>query len=160
MGTNTNKRIPVKWIRDKAKSAYEKNNSCFICDVETDLELHHLGSVTLLLEKWCKSRNIILRTDEDVLNIRDEFIEVHHKELYKDVYTLCNHHHTLLHSVFGKAPALHSVDKQRNWIEIQKSKKNDKVVITTPVSTFSCFYNNFESFSSLYEKKHESQKYN
>ena len=152
MAKNTNKRIPVKWIRDKAKGAYEKDNHCFVCGVETDLELHHLGSVTLLLEKWCKEKNIVLKTDEDVLEIRDEFIAHHHKELYKDVYTLCNPHHVLLHSVFGKAPALHSVDKQRNWLEIQKSKKTGIVTLKTELMTFSSLYSGFDGFSTLYKR--------
>jgi len=157
MGTNTNKRIPVKWIRDKAKSAYQKQDQCFVCGVENDLELHHLGSVTLLLERWCRDRGLVLRTDDDVLNIRDEFIENHQTELYKDVYTLCNHHHVLLHSVFGKAPPLSSVAKQRNWIEIQKNKKTDKIVLNSNILTFSSFYGNFESFKPLYEKTNENK---
>lgn len=152
MAKNTNKRIPVKWIRDKAKGAYEKDNHCFVCNTETDLELHHLGSITLLLEKWCNEKNIVLKTDEDVLEIRDEFIADHHKELYKDVYTLCNPHHVLLHSVFGKAPALHSVEKQRNWLEIQKSKKTGIVTLKTELMTFSSLYSGFDGFSALYKR--------
>lgn len=152
MAKNTNKRIPVKWIRDKAKGAYEKGDYCFVCNTETDLELHHLGSITLLLEKWCKDKNIILKTDEDVLEIRDEFIANHNQELYKDVYTLCNPHHVLLHSVFGKAPALHSVEKQRNWLEIQKSKKTGIVTLRTELMTFSSLYSGFDGFSALYKR--------
>jgi len=31
MSVNTNKRIAVKHVRDRAKSAYEKKDECFIC---------------------------------------------------------------------------------------------------------------------------------
>ena len=153
MAKNTNKRIPVKWIRDRAKKAYEKDSQCFVCGTESDLELHHLSSVTLLLEKWCKERNIVLNTDEDVLEVRDEFISDHQTELYKDVYTLCNHHHVLLHGVFGKAPQLNSASKQRTWLELQKTKKNGIVTNVVTLGTFSGLYSGFEGFQQLYERK-------
>ena len=117
-----NKRIPVKWIRDKAKSAYTKATECCICGTTEKLELHHLGSITLLLAKWVKEKGYDISTDEGVLAIRDEFIECHRKEIYDHVVTLCNKHHIKLHNVYGKAPALASVEKQARWIEIQKSK--------------------------------------
>lgn len=122
MAKNTNKRIPVKWIRDRAKSAYEKKETCYICGTTQDLELHHTHSITLLLERWIEKTGRDFSTDESTLENRDEFIEHHHKEIYEDVYTLCNHHHVALHSVYGKAPGLHTTQKQSNWIETQKAK--------------------------------------
>jgi hypothetical protein len=142
LAKNTSKRIPVKWIRDKAKSAYEKQEHCWICNTEKDLELHHLGSITLLLENWVVKTGVDISTDEAVVAMRDEFIEAHYKEIYKDVYTLCNRHHVALHSVFGKAPALNTVDRQRSWIEIQKTKalnKEDSVKKVFVVGNFSPF---------------------
>ena len=56
MAKNTNKRIPVKWVRDRAKAAYEKKTQCCVCGSATDLELHHLHSVTILLDKWSEAR--------------------------------------------------------------------------------------------------------
>lgn len=135
MAKNTNKRIPVKWVRDKAKSAYTKQDSCFICKTETDLELHHLASITLLLENWARSKSYDISTDDGILSVRDEFIESHRAEIYDDVYTLCNKHHVALHSVFGKAPALNSADRQRTWIEIQKQKAMSKTD-ETPVAQY------------------------
>ena len=143
MAKNTNKRIPVKWIRDGAKSAYEKQNVCYICGSENDLELHHTHSITLLLESWAKTGGHSLETDEEVLQIREEFIETHNKEIYEDVYTLCNHHHVMLHSVYGKAPPLSTAPKQNNWIEKQKQKLlGGEVVQKGPhqLSPFSEFY--------------------
>lgn len=122
MASNTNKRIPVKHIRDRAKSAYEKDNKCHICGSTTDLELHHTNSITLLLDKWVKETGNDISTDEAVLKIRDEFIEAHHTEIYVEVFTLCNNHHVKLHSVYGKAPPLSTAAKQVRWIEKQKAK--------------------------------------
>lgn len=123
MAKNTgNNRIPVKWVRDKAKSAYEKKSECHICGTTEDLELHHTRSITTLLENWAKANNYDISTDEGILAVRDEFIAQHHKEIYEDVFTLCNKHHVMLHGVYGKKPALHTADKQVRWIEIQKNK--------------------------------------
>ena len=145
MAKNTRNRIPVKWIRDGAKSAYEKKDYCYICNTSEDLELHHTHSITLLLERWVKATGHDVSTDEAVLAIRDEFIQTHHKEMYDDVFTLCAKHHIGLHGVYGKAPALNSAQKQSDWIEKQREKLTnsdspDKPVSKVLVSRFSEFY--------------------
>lgn len=122
MAKNTNKRIPVKWIRDRAKSAYQKQDSCFVCGTASDLELHHTHSITLLLERWIATTGRDFSTDDAVLSNRDEFIEHHHSEIYDQVYTLCNRHHVALHGVYGKAPGLNTAQKQKTWLENQKTK--------------------------------------
>jgi 5-methylcytosine-specific restriction endonuclease McrA len=122
MANNTKNRIPIKWIRDKAKSAYEKKDCCYICDTDKDLELHHTHSLTLLLERWIEKTGRDFSSDEAVLENREEFIEHHHKEIYDDVYTLCVKHHVALHGVYGKAPPLSTAQKQGAWIETQKAK--------------------------------------
>lgn len=122
MAANTRKRIPVKWIRDKAKAAYIKTDRCYICETRAELELHHLNSITLLFVKWCELCGHCIDTDEDVLAIRDEFIAAHHDELYGQVYTLCNEHHKALHAIYGKSPAFGSAPKQKRWIDIQREK--------------------------------------
>ncbi len=129
MAKNTGmKRIPVKWIRDRAKSAYEKQDHCYICGTSEDLELHHLSSITLLLEKWVAVKNYDISTDEGIIAVRDEFIADHRKEVYDDVYTLCNKHHVALHGVYGKSPALGTAMKQERWINIQKDKLSGNYV--------------------------------
>jgi len=122
MAKNTNKRIPVKWVRDRAKAAYEKQDHCCICDTQADLELHHLHSVTILLERWAERKGYDISTDDGILAVRDEFIAEHHDELYEQVYTLCNPHHVALHGVYGKAPKPGSEPKQARWIGIQREK--------------------------------------
>ena len=122
MAKNTNNRIPLKWVRDKAKAAYEKKDRCFICSGSQDLELHHLHSVTILLDKWAEAKGYDISTDAGILAVRDEFIQEHNTELYDQVYTLCNHHHVALHGVYGKAPKPGSEAKQARWIGIQRDK--------------------------------------
>jgi protein-tyrosine-phosphatase len=122
MAVNTNKRIPVKWIRDKAKSAYVKQSHCYICSAQVELELHHLHSITHLLEVWSRKHSIDISTDEAILAVRDDFIQEHHVEIYDLVFTLCNRHHVQLHSIYGKSPSPSSVEKQRRWIELQREK--------------------------------------
>lgn len=123
MAKNTdNKRIAVKWIRDKAKRAYEKADHCFVCGTHQDLELHHLYSITWLLETWAEKNHYDISTDAGILAVRDEFIEQHNVELYDLVYTLCNPHHVRLHQVYGKSPSPLSVPKQKTWLEYQKAQ--------------------------------------
>lgn len=127
MAKNTdNKRIAVKWIRDKAKAAYDKKDSCCICGTGIDLELHHFNSITILLENWANAKRYDISTDEGILAVRDEFIAEHHDELYEQVRTLCNKHHVALHRVFGKAPPPNSGSKQERWVGIQKDKFEGK----------------------------------
>lgn len=118
----TNKRDCIKWIRDKAKSAYQKQDHCHICGSTESLELHHFSSLTNLLEKWAKTKGYDISTDDGVVAIRDEFIAEHHNEIYKEVVTLCKKHHLLLHSVYGGKPALATAPKQARWVEKQKDK--------------------------------------
>lgn len=143
MAKNTgNNRIPVKWVRDKAKAAYDKKDTCYICGTGVDLELHHLRSVTILLDMWAQVKGYDISTDDGILAVRDQFIAEHHKEIYLDVFTLCNRHHVKLHSIYGKKPALHTADKQARWIELQKTKNDSgeiSVVTNIGHSLFSQF---------------------
>jgi hypothetical protein len=82
-----------------------------------------------LLNKWAKENGYSLDTDEQVIDIRDDFIEMHHKEIYEDVFTLCLKHHRTLHSVYGKSPSLSTSDKQASWIQRQKDKHNGIIAI-------------------------------
>jgi hypothetical protein len=141
MAKNTNKRIPVKHVRDKAKSAYTKQDHCYICNTSNDLELHHLHSVTLLLERWAQKMQYDISTDEGILAVRDEFIDSHRVELYEQVYTLCNPHHVALHGVYGKTPQPGSESKQQRWIEIQRDKV--KLGGTSTKQTHGGFFSEF-----------------
>jgi hypothetical protein len=142
MAINTNKRLAIKWVRDLAKSAYEKKNSCYICGTEHELELHHFHSLTLMFDKWARQHSYDITTDEGVLAVREQFIDEHTVELYDKVRTLCNRHHVLLHKIYGKAPALGTEAAQERWVEIQKSKHEtgeSKIPDTSQGSFFSAF---------------------
>ena len=122
--TGARKRDPIKWVRDGAKAAYIKQPHCFICGSTDALELHHTHGLTNLFEKWVKENNISIESDEDVIEVRDDFINQHHGEIYTEVYTLCLKHHQLLHSIYGKSPELHTAKKQSVWIQKQRDKFN------------------------------------
>lgn len=116
MAVNTNKRIPIKHIRDKAKARYPAKVSCAICDTTEELELHHYTSLSNLLDRWQKETGIPLNTDEEVLAVRDRFIAEHDYELYTAVACLCVEHHRALHKVYGKSPLLSTATKQEQWV--------------------------------------------
>ena len=139
MAKNTNNRIPVKWIRDKAKAAYEKQGNCYVCGTTQDLELHHLHSITILLNRWADRKGYDISTDDGILAVREEFIAEHRIELYDLVYTLCNKHHVALHGVYGKAPAFGSEERQKNWIEKQKAKAEGRAPAQDSLSLFGKF---------------------
>ena len=48
------KRDVVKYVRDKAKSKYEKGTSCQICAETEQLDFHHFYSLTPLLNQWLR----------------------------------------------------------------------------------------------------------
>lgn len=122
VNTNTNKRLAIKHVRDRAKSAYEKQDVCHICGSSEELELHHTHSLSVLFDNWARKKGYDISTDSGVIDVRDEFIDSHHSEIYVEVFTLCNKHHVALHRIFGKAPPLSTAEKQSRWIEKQKAK--------------------------------------
>ena len=119
------KRDPVKYIRDRAKSKYEKGDSCEICDATQQLDFHHFYSLSPLLKSWLKEKQKIRPehyTDEYIIIWRDEFIEEKWAELYEHTVTLCHTHHLQLHSIYGRNPDLVTAKKQMRWVEIQREK--------------------------------------
>ena len=121
------KRDKIKYIRDRAKSAYIKDEECYICGGVEDLDFHHFFSVTELLNKWIKEKNLVVLTAEDMMSIRDEFIDSHHKEIYGDTVTLCHTHHLKLHSIYGKKPSLITGPKQKRWVNKRRDKEYGNV---------------------------------
>ena len=116
------KRIPIKYIRDRAKSRYVKDSNCYVCDVDGSLDFHHLFTVDVLFDNWLKANKIKINTVEDVLSVRDEFIESHHYEMYDYARTLCKSCHKRLHMVYGQRPALSTAAKQERWLDKQREK--------------------------------------
>mgnify|MGYP001165485546 FL=1 len=113
------KRDLVKYIRDKAKSKYQKGCECEICGATENLDFHHFYSLSPLLAKWVKLHKL---DPALVLEWRDDFISKHSAELYEHTATLCHSHHLQLHSIYGKDPSLATAKKQKRWVGIQREK--------------------------------------
>ena len=119
------KRDPVKYIRDRAKSKYKKDNECYICGTEKELDFHHFYSLAPLLRLWLKNKvkeRPAHYTDEYITIWRDEFIEDKWAELYEHTVTLWHKHHLELHRLYGRNPALVTAKKQMRWVQIQRDK--------------------------------------
>ena len=78
--------------------------------------------MTPLFNRWTKAKGYIVKVEDDILKIRDEFIQEEEDKVYNQTVTLCHTHHMKLHSVYGKDPALATAEKQKNWVRIQKEK--------------------------------------
>lgn len=115
-------RDKIKYVRDKAKARYRKGSQCEICDSTENLDFHHYYTMTPLFNKWCKDKKYTIKTVDDILGIRDEFIADEEDKIYNQTVTLCHEHHMKLHGVYGKDPALFTAEKQKNWVRIQREK--------------------------------------
>jgi len=117
------KRIPIKYVRDRAKSRYIKDPCCYICGDDERLDFHHLFTVDVLFNNWLKAKKIIINSTEDIIAVRDDFISEHEYEMYNYARTLCNSCHKKLHSIYGQRPLLSTAAKQERWIDKQKLKR-------------------------------------
>jgi hypothetical protein len=116
------KRDLVKYVRDRAKSKYDKGTECRICGSKENLDFHHFYGLTELLDKWLRGNNLNIQTAEEIMGVRDTFIEEHLRELYEEAVTLCHEHHLRLHSIYGKRPKLFTAQKQERWVERRREK--------------------------------------
>ena len=116
------KRDLVKYVRDRAKSKYDKGTECRICGSKENLDFHHFYGLTELLDKWLRGNNLNIQTAEEIMEVRDTFIEEHLLELYEEAVTLCHEHHLRLHSIYGKRPKLLTAQKQQRWVERRREK--------------------------------------
>jgi len=121
------KRDLVKYVRDKAKSKYKKSNNCYICGDTDHLDFHHHYGLTELLETWLKQKKIIIEKEQDILALRESFIDENYDKVYDYTVTLCHKHHLRLHSIYGKRPKLITAEKQNKWVEIQREKQHGMV---------------------------------
>ena len=116
------KRDLVKYVRDKAKSQYKKDNECYICGSTDNLDFHHFYGLTELLETWLRTNNITIEIEQDILDVREQFISENYEKVYNKTATLCHQHHLRLHSIYGKRPKLITAEKQARWVELQREK--------------------------------------
>ena len=87
------KRDLVKYVRDRAKSKYDKGTECRICGSKENLDFHHFYGLTELLDKWLRGNILNIQTAEEIMEVRDTFIEEHLREQYEEAVTLCHEHH-------------------------------------------------------------------
>ena len=116
------KRDLVKYVRDKAKSQYKKGNECYICGDTDNLDFHHFYGLTELLDTWLRKKNITIENEQDILDVREQFIAENHEKVYNKTVTLCHQHHLRLHSIYGKRPKLITAEKQARWVGKQREK--------------------------------------
>ena len=116
------KRDLVKYVRDKAKSQYKKGNECYICGNTDNLDFHHFYGLTELLDTWLRKNNITIEIEQDILDVREQFISENYEKVYNKTATLCHQHHLRLHSIYGKRPKLITAEKQARWVELQREK--------------------------------------
>jgi queuine/archaeosine tRNA-ribosyltransferase len=116
------KRDLVKYVRDKAKSGYQKETQCYICGETDKLEFHHFYGMTELLDTWLKLHKLTINSADEIMNVRETFISEHIKEIYHEAATLCKPHHLRLHSIYGKRPMLVTALKQKRWVDKQRNK--------------------------------------
>lgn len=116
------KRIPIKYVRDRAKSRYVKDSNCYVCGDDERLDFHHLKTVDVLFENWLREEKIIIETVEDIIAVRDDFIDSHKFEMFDYARTLCKSCHKRLHTVYGQRPALITAEKQARWLDKQRAK--------------------------------------
>ena len=116
------KRDLVKYVRDKAKSKNKKGTQCYICGETENLDFHHFYGMTELLETWLKRNKITITSADEIMNLRELFIEEYTNEIYQEAATLCRAHHQRLHSIYGKRPKLVTALKQKRWANIQREK--------------------------------------
>ena len=121
------KRDLVKYVRDKAKSQYKKGSECYICGNTESLDFHHFYGLTELLETWLSIKNIVIEDEQDILDIREQFIGENLDKVYDKTVTLCHLDHLRLHSIYGKRPKLFTAEKQARWVEKQRDKHNGMV---------------------------------
>ena len=116
------KRDPIKHVRDRAKSRYNKGTECAITGSTEKLDFHHYYSLTPLFTLWARKNKYSIKTDDEVIAIRDQFIAEHEYELFEAAVTLTHEWHMRLHKVYGKAPSLVTAEKQMRWVEKQRVK--------------------------------------
>ena len=76
------KRDEIKYVRDLAKSSYQKDKKCFICGKTEELQFHHFYSLTLLWEKWKRINKIQINSVDDILIERENFKGIFYREIY------------------------------------------------------------------------------
>lgn len=116
-------REAVKFVRDRHKSSYPAKTECYVCGSKTNLETHHVYSLSEMWHSWVKENKIEIKSDEDVMKWREVFIEQKSEQLRPEtLYTLCKTHHQLLHKIYGKTYSIARVPKVIRWLDLRREQ--------------------------------------
>lgn len=113
-------RLFVKMVRDKTRAHLSKDNKCYITGTTEDLEIHHLYTLSALVNDYLTKNDIIVTADNK-LDIREDFIREYSDKIQKQ-YVLTKKMHRKLHIIFGLKYPNHIVPKVERWIELQRDK--------------------------------------
>ena len=86
----------------KLNQNIRNQSNCYIVATQIDLDFHHYYGLTELLETWLKQKKIIIEKEQDILALRESFIDETLDKVYDYTVTLCHKHHLRLHSIYGK----------------------------------------------------------
>ena len=84
------KRDLVKYVRDRAKSKYQKSTECFICGSGENLDFHHFYGLTELLDIWLRKNKITI----SIQSIGNPIEDSEKNNLFKPFYRSQNKVHT------------------------------------------------------------------
>lgn len=115
-------------VRDYIKKDYIKDDKCFICGSASNLDLHHLYSLSELLNSWLDTNKITeINTVSRANSLRELFVTDNAVALSNNnLVTLCKIHHNMLHTIYGQRYSNYLVPKITNWLTIQKDKHEQR----------------------------------
>ena len=111
-------RLFVKQIRDKQRSTEQQKISCFVTGRTDNLELHHLYSLSDLVNTFLL-RNTL--TSDNRSELRDKFL-AEFRDKVDEQYVLTKEVHARLHNLFGGKYSVGVVPKVRTWLTNQRAK--------------------------------------
>jgi len=115
--------IFVKHVRNKVKSKYKKDDSCYICGSADSLEFHHLLCLSVEVKKLLLKFGYRKYPEESDPKFTDlawavaESPDLKNPEHY---YTLCKKCHKQLHKIYGQNYIAWKAVKK--YIEKQREK--------------------------------------
>ena len=113
-------RLFVKMVRDKTRVKLESSGICYVSGVTEGVEIHHMHTLSALVNKYLTVNDIDLNKCDKV-KVRQDFIDSHQEEI-QDQVVLHKDIHKKLHIIFGLKYPEHLVPKVRRWLEKQKAK--------------------------------------
>ena len=112
----------IKKVRAKSKNRYYrlKDNKCFVCGSNKNLELHHILPLAEIVKNYLSTIDTGGKSDAELVYlIVKDCNEIFDKN---NVVTLCRTHHYYLHNLFGLTYSEKQAKKVKNYLIKQRSK--------------------------------------